>query len=731
MSSGPQPKRLGAFLGVFTPTVLTILGVILFLRTGWLVGVSGVWGALLIVVVANLITLLTAMSVSALATNMRVGVGGAYFIISRSLGLEVGGAVGIPLYLSQVLSITLYSYGLAESLNYIWPATLPPLNLTVVASVIVIGVTMVAAKSTELTLRLQLPVMGLIAAAILSLFLGVEWGPIQTQGFGPFEEPGQSIGFWGAFAVFFPAVTGILAGVSLSGDLADPGRSIPVGVLSAVVVGFVVYLIVPVGLAMSADTTTLLNDKMIWTSLAVAPWLVLPGLWGAILSSAFGSALGAPRTLQALASDDLVPSSLGRVDEKTGEPVFGLRLSGALALGASLVLGDLNTVAEWVTIFFLTTYGTLNLVAVIEILVADPSYRPRIRIPWWAAALGGIGCFVAMFAINPLACAVAIGIEMLIWLAIRRRALEAGFGDARNSIMLSLVHALIVWFTSAKKDARGWRPHILVLTEDLQADRRSVRLASQVGETQGVLTVVEVVETPLEALVPEDPSKIESLRSAGIDAFYETAQVPRIDDAALIGVAQAHGFGALNANTVLYAWDGEADSLAVMLRRSRHLSKLQKCTLVHRCRDDAPHVAGFLDKPVIMVWWKGLDINGDLMLLLAYLLTRSPDWHDAQIQLRTVASTAGDAASWRESVQKMVGDSRLPVEVVADVVEDPSQVVQTIVEASQGAKLVLMGMPHVQAGDEPRMALGLMPLLENLPEVMLVRNDGPYRGMLL
>ena len=119
--SPPTPVKLGAFVGVFTPTVLTILGVIMFLRMGWVVSNAGLRGTLLIVVIANAITLITALSMSALATNMKVGVGGAYFIISRSLGLEVGGAIGIPLYLSQVLSVTLYAYGLAESVKIVWP----------------------------------------------------------------------------------------------------------------------------------------------------------------------------------------------------------------------------------------------------------------------------------------------------------------------------------------------------------------------------------------------------------------------------------------------------------------------------------------------------------------------------------------------------------------------------------------------------------------------------------
>ncbi|MBN2800746.1 MAG: hypothetical protein JXX28_16515 [Deltaproteobacteria bacterium] len=224
----------------------------MFLRTGWMVGNVGWGGAIAIVLFANLITFITALSLSSMATNMRVGVGGAYYIISRSLGLEVGGAIGIPLFLSQVLSVTLYAYGLVEAIrNTLW-AGVPQMPL---AALIVVAVTLVADKSTELALKLQLPLMALILASLVSLFLGAEWDSMKVPLVGTMSDGG----FWRTFAIFFPAVTGILAGVSLSGDLADPGRSIPRGVLSAVGVGLAVYLLVPLALGASLTAPVLLD----------------------------------------------------------------------------------------------------------------------------------------------------------------------------------------------------------------------------------------------------------------------------------------------------------------------------------------------------------------------------------------------------------------------------------------------------------------------------------------
>ena len=498
---------LGTFIGVYTPTVLTILGVILYMRMGWVVGNAGIWGTVGIVLLANAITAITALSLSALATNMRVGVGGAYYIISRSLGLELGGALGIPLYLSQALSVTLYAYGLAESLRIIWPgvgdlvgrlldqlfvqmpgiaesyfgawmmgaaeglsAGGPPVQA--VAAFIVIAVVLVAARSTVLALKMQLPIMALIAVSILSLVIGVGWGPAQVPAVGPWTEAG----FWPVFAVFFPAVTGVLAGVGLSGDLKDPAQSIPKGVLYAVLTGFVVYMAMPFILGRAGDAETL-GDPLLWTKVAWVGAAVMPGLWGAILSSAIGSILGAPRTLQALAQDRLAPRQLARLDPSSGEPMVALRISGLVALGA-VALGDLNVVASVVSMFFLTTYGMLNLAAALEDLVKDPSYRPQIRIPWLVSLAGAMGCFVAMFAINPLAFLVAVLIEVGIWWVLRRRSLEAAWGDLRSGLWMALVRFAMVQLRGSNVDARNWRPHILFFTADVGRNLDSVQLAS-------------------------------------------------------------------------------------------------------------------------------------------------------------------------------------------------------------------------------------------------------------
>jgi amino acid transporter len=312
-------QRFGTFLGVYTPSVLTILGVMMYLRFGWVVGNMGLTLALIAVLMASGITFITGLSASAIATNMRVGVGGEYFMISRSLGLEMGGAIGIPLFLCRTLSLTLYAYGLAESIAFLWPSDWGSPSIPYLAAGIIVLITLIAGKSAAISLKLQLPIMGAVALSLLALFIGALSGGFRPLEWSPHFERSAPEGFWLVFAVFFPAVTGFTAGIGMSGDLKDPKRSIPFGTIMAIVTGAIIYLAVMFLLGATAkidgDRLAQLNLSAppVWTEVAfLGFWLVFPGMWGAILSSAFGSALSGPRVLQALARDGLAPGVLAR-----------------------------------------------------------------------------------------------------------------------------------------------------------------------------------------------------------------------------------------------------------------------------------------------------------------------------------------------------------------------------------------------------------------------------------
>ncbi len=718
--------RLGTFLGVFTPTILTILGVIMYLRFGWVVGQMGLGRSLLIVLLANAITLATAVSLGAVATNTRVGVGGAYYIISRSLGLEIGGAIGLPLFLSQALSVTLYAFGLAESFRIVWPQV----PVQPAALLVILVVTLLALRGAGVALKAQIPVMALIALSLAALAGGVF---LKAAGTGlPAAGPVAEHGFWEVFAVFFPAVTGIMAGLSLSGDLAEPRRSLPRGTLLAALTGLVVYLLVPVLLAMGAGPAELVAEPLVWTKIALfGPWLVLPGLWGAIFSSAVGSMLGAPRTLQALALDRLAPRRLAGRREAGREPLLGLLATVGLALGA-VFLGDLNTVATVVTMFFLSVYGIINLVAALEGLSGNPSWRPTLKVHWSVCLLGAGACFWVMFLIHWPSTVLALTVEFLLWLWLKRRIRRESWGDLRRDVYEAVIRWSLVRLSRHPLTARNWRPHLLVFVRDVEKRLDLVRFASWFSGNRGVVTVCELVEGDILAIdldVNARQLQMEQvLHREGIVAFGEVDIVSGIERGVLT-VAQANGIAGLESNTVLVGFPDELERLAVFLRILGHLKRLNRSLVIGRLeqlralREGSPRT--------IHVWWGGLKRNSDLMLLLAYLLSCNPEWRDARIVVLSVASNELMRRQTEAQLALLIPEIRIDAEVDVMVRGEGENIQEIIRQKSFGADAVFLGLAIPEPGREMEYARRLQSLVDCLPSCFLVHNGSLFIGELL
>jgi len=730
-----EPERkFGTFLGVYTPSVLTILGLIMYLRFGWVVGNAGLPLTLFIVLTATSITLITALSASALATNMRVGVGGEYYIISRSLGLEFGGAIGIPLFLCRTLSITFYSFGLAESLLVLWPdswGVMPAHATQLLTAFIIVLITAISAKSASLALQLQVPIMMAVGLSLVALLIGVLTGDLRAPEMTPsFRTAPQ--GFWYIFAVFFPAVTGFTAGIGMSGDLKDPRRSIPRGTLLAVMTGAVVYLSIPVFLAITGRVTPeqLAAPGVVWTSIAVlGVWLVYPGLWGAILSSAFGSALGGPRVLQALARDGLAPQILSRTS-RTGQPTVATWVSGAIAL-AAVALGGLNAVAQFVTILFLTLYVTINLSAAIEKLVGDPSYRPTINVPWPVSLLGSVSAIVVMFLINPIACAAAVILETSLYLALRRRVLQKQWGDVRAGMWTAVARFALLKLNQLRTDPRNWRPHILLFAGDPGKRISLVRLASWFNQDRGIVTVCKLLVGNLadrRVDIAQIRTEMEGeLDDHGLVAFCEANVVPDFETGVL-DIAQASGIGKLHANTVMFGWSRHRQRLASQLRVMRAVAKAGKNTIIARIR--WAHEPG--QRKRIDLWWGGLQYNGDLMLLLAYLLRLNPEWADARLRVRTIARTEEERESHLAGLRRLIPETRIEAET--DVIFEPDldrSVGEIMHSHSRGSEVVILGLKEPAAGEEERYASRLVELAEGFNTTIFVRSAGEFAGQLI
>jgi len=629
--------KLSTFEGVFTPSILTILGVIMYLRTGWVVGNVGLAGALIIVSLSTGITLLTALSISEIATDRVVRVGGAYYMISRALGLETGGAIGIPLYFAQALSVALYTVGFAESFVEVFPR----LSQRWVAIVVTVLVALLALRSAKIAIRSQYFIMAGIVVSLVSFVFG---GPVEQT------VTMQEV----IFAVFFPAVTGIMAGVNMSGDLKDPTKAIPRGTLAAVGVGYLTYMTIPLLLWMWAPRAELIDDALIMRRMAFWGDAILLGVWGATLSSAVGSILGAPRVLQALARDGVLPPWLRFLGAGSGE-ADEPRVGTVVTLGVALVAvstGNLNVIAPVLTMFFLTTYMVLNLAAGIERLLDSPSFRPAFRVHWSLSLTGAIGCGAVMFLINPLATLVAASVILLTYVWLERRELETAWGDVRHGIWMAIMRAGL-FRAEERPDPRNWRPHLLVLSGAPTKRWHLIELGSGLTHNRGLVTVASVLpEGSRDAAQQADLEKTvrEFLARRGIQCMVRmvTAPDPFAGARTLI---EAYGLGPVVPNTVLI---GDSE---------RTETRQQYCELIatiHESRRNVlvlrnPQNRDFGDRLRIDLWWGGLHYNGGLMLLLAYLRTTAPPRRP--VRTSTGWSPACASVPSRRSSSRMAGPS--------------------------------------------------------------------------
>ncbi|MDQ7026204.1 MAG: amino acid permease [Anaerolineae bacterium] len=716
--------RFGTFAGVFTPNVLTILGLILFLRMEYVVGQAGLWGALVIVALGNTISLLTGLSLSAIATNMTVRAGGNYYIISRSLGLEVGGAIGIPLYLSQAISIAFYVIGFTESLLTVEYFT--QFDPRLISTIITFAFVLIAYIGADFALKIQYFIFAVLLFGLGSFFIG------GIAGFGSAISPALSpnfsegVSFWIVFAIFFPAVTGIEVGVSLSGDLANPSHSIPRGTILSIIFTAAVYVGVTILMAYNLSSEELLGDTLAMGRIAILPQAVLAGVWASTLSSALGSILAAPRTLQAIANDNVVPKHLASTLGSKTEPRMAVLVSGVIAL-IVIWAGDLNAVAPIISMFFLNTYGMVNLTSAIEKLVDNPSFRPRFRIPWWVSLLGAVGCYAVMLLINLPATIVAIVVSYGFFIYLQRRSMQATWGDVRSGVWFALSRWALLQLEQSRWTVKNWRPNIIVFTGQPHNRQPLVEVAKWLSLGQGLVTFFQLIVGDAHELaqsgIRETARKAIQDYIAGhrIVAFAEADIVPDFRTGATI-LAQGHGIGGITANSILMGWSGTAEGRAMQMAMLRDLVALHKSVMFLSHADDK----GFGKRERLDVWWQGRGGNEDLMLLLAYFIERHPTWNQSQVRLiRVIDSPAGVQAT-TEHMATLLNDVRVDAEPLVIVNDSQKPIADIIAETSNHTDLTILGMALPNAGQEAIYAERLNRLVEAVGAVLLVRNAEDY-----
>ncbi|MDG1807719.1 MAG: amino acid permease [Pirellulaceae bacterium] len=691
---------LGTFGGVFTPCTLTILGVIMFLRYGQVVGQSGLFYALLIVAVSKLITTITTFSLSAISTNTKVEGGGAYFLISRSLGVEFGGAIGVIFFFAQAISVALYVIGFSEA----WIATFGnSVEMWVVASIvnaIVFGCVLIGAGWT---VRVQYFILGALALSLISFF----WGAFQdfqptrlAENWYPNFQGTNS--FATMFALFFPAVTGIMAGANMSGDLKDPGRSIPVGTLWAIFVTAIIYTAMAIMMAGTRSSEALVGDNLIVSDIARWPILITIGVFAATLSSALGSMMGAPRILQALARDKIFKSLkfFGVGSGANNEPRRAIVLTFVLSQIA-ILLADLDTIAPLITMCFMITYGLINLATFYESITKNPSFRPRFRYSHWATSLSGaLGCIAVMLLIDWKWALVSVVIMSGIHNWIGRRQIEARWGDVNSGLLFQRTRRNLLKLEGELYHPKNWRPIVLALSGATWERPHLAVYGHWLTNGHGILLLGQVihgdVENRFDRIQGQEDILNGFVKKQGLEAFPSVVATHTLSEG-IESLVQCQGFGALRPNTVMVGWPSNVERAEMFGSTLRTISAFNRSIVAVRLSEEVsesdPWKTG---DGTIDVWWRGQK-NGELMLLLAHLFTMNDEWRNRPIRLLRVIENEAGYDEVKSHLDELISSAR--IDATSRVVVS-GRARAAIAEESKYSALTILGFEPPEEGSE-------------------------------
>ncbi len=657
---------------VFFTAISTILGAILFLRFGMAVGVLGFLGVALIIFTGHMVTIPTALAISELATNEKVEGGGEYFIISRSFGLNIGATIGIALYFSQAISIAFYIIAFTEAFSPLFDYVkahyniLLPRQVVSIPSMILLSLLMLK-KGANLGVKTLYLIVAILFTAILLFFLGNT--DYQLSGTYDAFSIRNMDRFFLVLAIIFPAFTGMTAGVGLSGDLKNPARSIPVGTIAATVTGMIVYFFIAWKMNISASPEELVSDQLIMSKIALYGPVIVPlGLAASTLSSALGSIMVAPRTLQALAGDKSFPGqklnrffARGRGD--SNEPVNATLITSLLALGF-VALGSINSVAIVITMFFMVTYGSLCLISFLYHFGADPSYRPSFRSRWYISLLGFLMALFLMFEINILYALTALLLIILIYLFFHyyhkeRRGFEAIFQAAFYQVNRNL--QVYLQQRNRLNRTRRWRPSVVCISKDSFKRDNAFRLLTWISYRYGFGTYIHLLEGYFSTQTREQASRqlqllIKKSDTERSNVYIDTLISPSYTSA-IAQTIQLPGISGMENNTILFEFDKSNPTNLAQIIDNYSLVRAGEYDVLVLGSSISPFSYG----RDIHIWITAYDHeNANLMILLGYIISGHPDWSRSSLKLMAT-SEKEKIDDTRESLLQKIAEGRLPI----------------------------------------------------------------------
>ena len=687
---------------VFFTAISTILGAILFLRFGYAVGNVGFLGTLGIIAIGHVVTISTAMAIAEIATNQKVEGGGEYYIISRSFGLNIGAAIGIALFFSQAISVAFYVIAFGEAfapvlewIRQTYHIDLLPQAVTLPAMTLLAA--LILLKGADLGVKALYVVVLILFASLALFFIGSTGFMSEFDGSFTENKLADGANFFTVFAICFPAFTGMTAGVGLSGDLENPGKSIPLGTLSATLFGMVMYVLVAYKLTISAPAEALSDNPLVMSDIALWGPIIPIGLAAATISSALGSIMVAPRTLQAIANDKVVP--FARFNEfaaqgkgASSEPFNASLITIAIAFFI-VALGNVNMVAEIISMFFMVTYGSLCLISFLQHFSADPSYRPRFRSKWYISLVGFVMCGALMFLMNSTYAIVSIVLMIGFYLLISnsnkdRRGLAAIF----QGVVFQMSRQLQVFLQSAEKSEAGWRPSVVCVSRDTFKRYHAFDLLRWISHRYGFGTYIHLIKGYYSRTTQEDSRA--SIRKLGriasrSNVFLDTIISPSYTSA-IAQVIQLRGVSGHDNNMIMFEFAKlHPDNLKDIIDNF-HLVKagnFDVCILGSSER-------GFGHCQSMHIWIKPQDFeNANLMILMGYIIWGHSDWAKADINIFAICLPE-ELEKQREVFRQIIAEGRLPISTKnIELLSQPSDmsVKNMIGDRSQDADLTIIG----------------------------------------
>jgi len=723
-----EQKKFGTFAGVFTPSILTILGVIMYLRMGEVVGNSGLWGTIIIILLAHAISVTTGLSVSSIATDKKVGAGGVYYVLSRSLGLPIGGALGLTLFVATALSIALYMVGFAEIANakmgfgvsvnqegeYIH--NLNAIRIT--GSLGLLGLGIIALISTSIAIKSQFFILGAIVLSLFAIFLGDTSLASSEVMPASYSSPG----FFPMFALFFPAVTGFTAGIAMSGDLKDPKKSIPYGTLLAIGAGLVVYVVLAIFLsAYFTDKELIENSNLLYEITFWGGAFVLAGVFGATLSSALGGILGGPRILQAMSVDKITPKFFAKGVGQGNEPRNALILTLLIA-EAGILIGDLNVIAEVVSMFYLTAYGFINLSFFLESW-ASSDFNPTFKVRKWVGLLGFIISFVIMSQLNLLAMVAAIVIIGGIYFYLSRKQVALGTGDIWQSVWSTIVKKGLKRMEAVEDHKRNWKPNTLLFSTGTKNRTKMIEFSKAVSGQGGIITNFDLHENEeATVLFPKPKEKVEDEELEKYGIFGRSLEVQN-SFKGIESIACTFGFSGIEPNTALMGWPGETKNPKWFTEMTQKLIELDYNVLYL----DYDERWGFRKQEKIDLWWRGVSNNSELMLLLAKFILSSPDWTQASVRILLVNETNVDFKVIENRIQHELDQFRVDAEIkIVNNEIDKKPIYELMKVHSADADLVFVGIPEIGEGEAETFVERTNNLVRTIGTTLLVKASSQF-----